>query len=177
MPHYTLKEMIDLMEPQAVRDKSLIVRCIGGLTQYAAELRQRAIPNEQTRIPILRELVSEMAAYWNLEEFSDGGTPEAYQKDFDSRVAGAERAGEPLATTHEQKTDAIFGLYRYAMDMIPSLGADGVQAVTVCKDLIHTLAREWAFDLPRLNTMCGNIETSLREQAECERKLGMGGLQ
>ena len=101
MPHYTLKEMIDLMEPQAVRDKSLIVRCIGGLTQYAAELRQRAIPNEQTRIPILRELVSEMAAYWNLEEFSDGGTPEAYQKDFDSRVAGAERAGEPLATTHE----------------------------------------------------------------------------
>ena len=38
----TLDELINAMEPQARKDKALISKCVDGLTEYAAELRQKA---------------------------------------------------------------------------------------------------------------------------------------
>lgn len=38
----TLDELINTMEPQVRKDKALISKCIDGLTEYAAELRQKA---------------------------------------------------------------------------------------------------------------------------------------
>ena len=175
MSQSTWNETQSPMEPQVVRNREVIVQCIGGLTQYAAELRQRAVPGEQARIPALRELVGEMAAYWSLWAFPDGRTPEAYQEKFDSRVAEAERTDAPLAATMEQIVATLFGLYIHAMDRIPHLGKDGIQKVTACKDLICTLKRDWNFNPAVLDAMPDNIETSLRKWFEREQTRDTGG--
>ena len=64
-----LDELIALMEPQAQRDKKLIVQCIDGLTEYAAELRQKAGDAGKAKSSALRELIDwliqDIAAFWN----------------------------------------------------------------------------------------------------------------
>lgn len=60
----TLDELINAMEPQARKDKALISKCVDGLTEYAAELRQKAGDAGKEQISALRRLVDELAGYW-----------------------------------------------------------------------------------------------------------------
>ena len=53
----TLDELINAMEPQARKDKALISKCVDGLTEYAAELRQKAGDAGKEQISALRRLV------------------------------------------------------------------------------------------------------------------------
>lgn len=63
----TLDELINAMEPQARKDKALISKCVDGLTEYAAELRQKAGAAGKEQISALRRLVDELAGYWGLD--------------------------------------------------------------------------------------------------------------
>ena len=63
----TLDELINAMEPQARKDKALISKCVDGLTEYAAELRQKAGDAGKEQISALRRLVDELAGYWGLD--------------------------------------------------------------------------------------------------------------
>lgn len=56
-----LDELINAMEPQARKDKALISKCVDGLTEYAAELRQKAGDAGKEQISALRRLVDELA--------------------------------------------------------------------------------------------------------------------
>lgn len=60
----TLDELINAMEPQARKDKALISKCVDGLTEYAAELRQKAGDAGKEQISALRRLVDELAGYF-----------------------------------------------------------------------------------------------------------------
>lgn len=62
----TLDELINAMEPQARKDKALISKCVDGLTEYAAELRQKAGDAGKEQISALRRLVDELAGYRQL---------------------------------------------------------------------------------------------------------------
>lgn len=65
----TLDELINAMEPQARKDKALISKCVDGLTEYAAELRQKAGDAGKEQISALRRLVDELAGYTDAETF------------------------------------------------------------------------------------------------------------
>ena len=60
MLRMTLDELINAMEPQARKDKALISKCVDGLTEYAAELRQKAGDAGKEQISALRRLVDEL---------------------------------------------------------------------------------------------------------------------
>lgn len=64
----TLDELINAMEPQARKDKALISKCVDGLTEYAAELRQKAGDAGKEQISALRRLVDELAGYTSEKE-------------------------------------------------------------------------------------------------------------
>lgn len=67
MLRMTLDELINAMEPQARKDKALISKCVDGLTEYAAELRQKAGDAGKEQISALRRLVDELVGYWGLD--------------------------------------------------------------------------------------------------------------
>lgn len=64
MLRMTLDELINAMEPQARKDKALISKCVDGLTEYAAELRQKAGDAGKEQISALRRLVDELVGYF-----------------------------------------------------------------------------------------------------------------
>lgn len=67
----TLDELINAMEPQARKDKALISKCVDGLTEYAAELRQKAGDAGKEQISALRRLVDELAGYADKQELEE----------------------------------------------------------------------------------------------------------
>ena len=162
---YTLDELLQLMEPQARKDKAMTVRCIDGLTQYAAELRQRGGSEGQAKIPALRELVGQLTTYWGLQEEPGGMDKAGHQAAFDRRVEEAAITATPLEATGAQKSDAVYGLYRYAMDLIPNLGVDAQADVEGCRDLIRELEAWWDFGSPALDRLCDEIDQTMTAQA------------
>ena len=94
----TLDELINTMEPQVRKDKALISKCIDGLTEYAAELRQKAGDPGKAQTPDLRRLVSELEGCWGLDtEVVD------YVAAFDRKIQEADQATHPWAPTQEQR--------------------------------------------------------------------------
>ncbi len=73
----TLDELINTMEPQVRKDKALISKCIDGLTEYAAELRQKAGDPGKAQTPDLRRLVSELEGCWGLDTLDEGDIHDA----------------------------------------------------------------------------------------------------
>lgn len=177
MPYYTLNELAESMEPQARKDKAMAVRCIDGLTEYAAELRQRAGAAALDRISSLRELVGYLAAYWGLRDEPGGMDDVGYQEFFDHRLAEAGTAERPWSPTPEQKSDTVYGLYRFAMDLIPNLGVEAEKDILGSRDLIREIEQSWDFGSPLLDRLCAHIETAMEAQAAWEAKFEMGGIQ
>ena len=176
MQMYTLGEFAQRIEIQARKDKALAVRCIDGLTQYAAELRQRGGSEGQATIPALRELVGQLPTYWVLQEEPGGMDEAGHQAAFDRRVEEAAITDTPLEATGAQKSDAVYGLYRYAMDLIPNLGVDAQADVEGCRDLIRELEAWWDFGSPALDGLCAGIDEAMAAQAAREREFEMGGI-
>lgn len=173
MPYYTLDEVAESTEAQAKADKALAVRCVGGLTQYAAELRQKAGPGAQERIQALRELVGCLASYWGLEDEPGGMDEAGCREAFDRRLAEAGEADRPWSPTPEQKSDTVCGLYRYAMDLIPNLGVEAEKDILGSRDLIREIEQFWDLASPTLDQMCAGIETAMQAQAAREAEFEM----
>lgn len=89
----TLDELITLMEPQAQRDKKLIVQCIDGLTEYAAELRQKAGDAGKAESSALRELIDRLEGYWGLDNSGENRLSA-----FDRRMPGGGTIGAAVGT-------------------------------------------------------------------------------
>lgn len=164
------------METQARKDKALAVRCIDGLTQYAAELRQWGGAEGLAKITALRELVGQLPTYWGLQDVPDGMDGAGHQAAFDRRVEEAAIAAAPLEATGAQKSDTAYGLYRYAMDLIPNLGVDAQADVEGCRDLIRELEAWWDFGSPVLDGLCAEIDQAMAAQAAREQGFEMGGI-
>ena len=174
---YTVDELIKQMEPQARKDKALAVRCIDGLTQYAAELRQKVYPQGENKIRALRELVGQLSPYWGLQDEPGGMDGTGYQAAFDLRVAEAAATASPLEVTSAQKSDTVYGLYRYAMDLIPNLGVDAQADIFGARDLIREIEKFWDFGSPMLDDLCADIDHAMSAQAARERDFEMVGIQ
>ena len=177
MPVYTLDELLKEMEPQGRKDQALAIKCIDGLTQYAAELRQRGGPEGQAKIPDLRKLVGYMADYWALGTAPGGLDGADCQEKFDRRIEEAGAAATPWYPSPGQKSDVVLGLYRYATDLIPNLGSEAKDEIIGCKALIREVEAFWDFGSPLLDQLCDDIDTELQEQISRENKLEMGGIQ
>ena len=128
----TLDELINTMEPQVRKDKALISKCIDGLTEYAAELRQKAGDPGKAQTPDLRRLVSELEGCWGLDtEVVD------YVAAFDRKIQEADQATHPWAPTQEQRGAVMKGICLHSVDIISSLGADDARGrVAGCERLI-----------------------------------------
>ncbi len=116
----TLDELITLMEPQAQRDKKLIVQCIDGLTEYAAELRQKAGDAGKAESSALRELIDRLEGYWGLDNSGENRLSA-----FDRRMREAEQSEQPWAPVQDQINGAVLGLYagqsRFTQDGLSAL--------------------------------------------------------
>lgn len=172
---YTLDELLQAMEPQAQKDKALAARCIDGLTQYAAELRQRGGPEGQAKLPALRELVGQLPTYWGLKDEPDGLDESVCHAAFDLRIAEAAATATPLEATGAQRSDTVYGLYRYAMDLILNLGVDAQADIEGCRDLIRELETWWDFGSPVLDGLCAEIDQAMAAQAAREAEFDATG--
>ena len=105
--------------------------------QRSRRLREDGISTGkgQAKIPALRELVGQLPTYWVLQEEPGGMDEAGHQAAFDRRVEEAAITATPLEATETQKSDAVYGLYRYAMDLIPNQGVDAQADVEGCRDL------------------------------------------
>lgn len=177
MPYYTLDELAESMEAQARKDKALAVKCMEGLAQYAAELRRKAEPSGRERTPALRELVGRLACYWALEDVPGCMDEAGYLEAFDSRMAAADAGRPPWSFTPAQKSDTVYGLYRYAMDLIPNLGVDAQGDILGARDLMREIERFWDLGSPVLDALCAEIETAMQAQAAREAEYEMRGFQ
>ena len=156
----TLDELINAMEPQARKDKALISKCVDGLTEYAAELRQKAGDAGKEQISALRRLVDELAGYWGL----DAKTVD-HVTAFDRKIQEVDQAVHQWTPTQEHRDAVIQGLYLYAIDMISSLGSDGArESVTECERLMREIAGFWGYESPALDDLYAQIRASLKDQ-------------
>lgn len=169
----TLDELITLMEPQAQKDKELIIQCIDGLTEYASELRQRTGDVGRAKSAGLRDLIAEMEGYWGLN-----CSGEDHLVAFDHRMQAAEQSKRLRTPTKEQISSAVLGLYRYAMDMIPNQGADeAAELVRECEQLMRDIAAFWNCATSSLDDLCLQIQDALQNQREWENTASMGGIE
>ena len=169
----TLDELINTMEPQVRKDKALISKCVDGLTEYAAELRQKAGDAGKEQISALRRLVDELAGYWGL----DAKTVD-HVTAFDRKIQEADQATHPWAPTQEQRGAVMKGICLHSVDIISSLGADDARGrVAGCERLIQEIAGFWDFDSLVPDDLCAQIEASLKEQEVWENTVEMGGIQ
>ena len=169
----TLDELITLMEPQAQRDKKLIVQGIDGLTEYAAELRQKAGDAGKAESSALRELIDRLEGYWGLDNSGENRLSA-----FDRRMREAEQSEQPWAPVQDQINGAVLGLYRYAMDMIPGQGAsEAAEQVAECERLMRNIAAFWNCASPSLDSLCSQMQEALRDQSEWENSVRMGGIE
>ena len=177
MPWYTIDELAESMEAQVRKDKALAVKCMEGLAQYAAELRQKAGSGGREQTPALRELVGRLACYWVLEDDPDCMNEAGYLEAFDSRMAEADAGRLPWSFTPSQKSDTLYGLYRYAMDLIPNLGTDAEKDILGSRDLIREIEQFWDLGSPVLDGLCAEIEAAMQAQAAWEAEFAMRGIQ
>ena len=169
----TLDELINAMEPQARKDKALISKCVDGLTEYAAELRQKAGDAGKEQISDLRRLVDELAGYWGL----DAKTVD-HVTAFDRKIQEVDQAVHQWTPTQEHRDAVIQGLYLYAIDMISSLGSDGArESVTECERLMREIAGFWGYESPALDDLYAQIRASLKDQEAWENTVEIGGIQ
>lgn len=168
----TLDELINAMEPQARKDKALISKCVDGLTEYAAELRQKAGDAGKEQISALRRLVDELAGYWGL----DAKTVD-HVTAFDRKIQEVDQAVHQWTPTQEHRDAVIQGLYLYAIDMISSLGSDGArESVTECERLMREIAGFWGYESPALDDLYAQIRASLKDQEAWENTVEIGGI-
>lgn len=169
----TLDELLSAMEPQAQKDRALIAQCIDGLTEYAAELRQKDGGAGKVRTPYVRAMIDRLESYWVLDN-----SDESFLDTFDRRMREADQAVQLWTPTEEQMRGTVLGLYRYATDMIPGQGADyAAEPVTECEQLMREIAAFWGINSRNLDDLCIRMKDLLREQRAWEKTVEMGGIE
>ena len=176
MPTYTLNELIEEMEPQRERDRTLAKSVIKGLTEYAAGLRRKGTPEDQAKIPALRQMIGNFADYWVLSEEPGGMDAMGHQKNFDHRMETANTKTKRLPPLGDQ-IDTLLGLYRYAEDLIHNFGSEAREDVADCRALFQEVKAYWKLSAPLLDQLYDKIDTTMQEQILHEKDLEMGGIQ
>ncbi len=115
---YNIDEYIAQIEPRYHIYNEQISRCISGLTTYAA---QQTAAHQDAQIPMLRDLVMELACFWNLDggldKASDERMEQQYGGNFDQAVSEARQSGQVPEFTDQAKRDVLTGLEVYMQEM------------------------------------------------------------
>ncbi len=142
---YNIEEYIAQIEPRYRIYNEQISRCISGLTAYAA---QQAASGQDVQIPMLRDLVMDLACFWNL----DGGLDKASEKrmerqyggSFDQAVSEARQSGQCPEFTDQAKRDVLTGLEVYMQEM--TLDGDMGEWIQNTDELVQRLRSEWQME-------------------------------
>ena len=143
---YSVSEFLELIEPTYQIYEKQISRCISGLTAYAA---QQAAARQDEQLPMLRNLVMEMASFWNL----DGGMDHAaddrmerrYGGGFDRTVSEARQSGQFPALSSQAKEDVLSGLEVHIQELSNNEGPD--EWIEKSTSLARQLQSEWRMAL------------------------------
>ncbi len=107
----SLDEFGALIQPRYRIYTEQIRRCVSGLTVYAA---QEAAAHRDSQLPMLRQIIIEMACYWTLDGHLDKDFEEQlelhYGGDFDRAVSEARQSGLVSELTDQAKQDVLTGL-------------------------------------------------------------------
>lgn len=154
----------------------MMANCIDGLTEYAAELRQRAGERGKEQTPILRDLVDKLVSYWNLAMGQTDGN--SYLADFDQRMQEADQAEQPLAPSQEQVDYFMKGLCGYVIDMVSGQGSEyAKKAMECCEKLMREAAEFWGIASPTLDPLFEEMQTEIQKQQEYEMQFEAEGSQ
>lgn len=143
---YSISEFLELIEPTYQVYQEQISRCISGLTDYAA---QRAAARQDGQLPMLRNLVMEMACFWNLDGGMDRAADERmeqkYGSGFDRAVSEARQSGQSPALSSQAKEDVLSGLEVHIQEMSNNEGPD--EWIEKSASLARQLQSEWRTEL------------------------------
>jgi len=137
-----LSEYIAQIDPRYRAYHEQIKRCISGLTTYAA---QHAAACQDDQIPMLRDLVMQMACFWNLDggldKASDDRMEQQYGGGFDRAVLEARQSGQSPEFTDQAKRDILTGLEVHIQELDFNEGLwDWLQS---SRGLVQRLRGEW----------------------------------
>ena len=142
--------------------KDIMPRCIRGLTLYAAELRQRyGEAPEFDKSEDIRELIQNIAMYWNLDDNTEEIARQRFIEPFDGVLEEAILCEEPLPESAELMLSAIFGLYRFAEDLTNTQGTDAADQIEALMETMREVADLWGFSADRVEELCDMIESRL----------------
>lgn len=149
---YTLEELSAVLEPVYRSNETFIRNCITGLTQYGACL---AAEHQDAQIPELRQLITDMAEFWNLDrdESKDGylRLREKYGGAFDWAVAQARDSRQAPGLSAEAQGSVLYGLELHAKEMTASGGLE--RWVQQCDKLTEQLHEKWREPSPQMGGM------------------------
>ena len=140
---YTIDEYLALIKPTYDAYTEQIRQRISGLITYAG---QQAAINQDEQLPMLRNLIMEMAYFWNLDgcmEYTAGMEPQ-YGGIFDQTVAQAREEGLPPAITDQVKQDILTGLGVHIQEM--QINEDMEELVQRSDSLARQLQSEWQME-------------------------------
>lgn len=160
MPYYTLDELIKKMEPQYVRDKTLMRECTAGLTLYAAQYAARDM--DSPKIAEMRNLVELLACYWGLDDGGEAKLQRDFLRPFDNLIGLVPSGASLDAEIVKYRAATILGLHRYGIEMAFCQGADCKDDILAMRDLMHEIARAWDFESPVLENMAHELESEVR---------------
>lgn len=141
-------------------DKSLIDKCIIGLTQYATALKHDNLPDAENKIASLRELIGELSGYWVLDKGLDCEMSKRYLEPFDDNVRRAEWQDN---TRISNIASVVNGLYRYALEMIACQGTELEDEILACSHLIREIAEYGDFDSDIFDEICRDINNQVSQ--------------
>ncbi len=142
---YPIDEYLALIEPRYRVYEEQVRRCISGLTTYAA---QQAAAHKDAQLPMLRDLVMELASFWNLDGDLDKDSDERMERQygggFDQAVLSARQSGQPPALTDQEKQDVLTGLEVHTQEM--SNNGDDDRWIQRNSSLVQQLRDEWQME-------------------------------
>jgi len=165
----TLNELIEKMEPQNIRDKSLIRKCIDGLTVYASQQAQADAMS--SKIPEMRTLIENLAAYWGLDDGSIENSKRDFLEPFEKSIKAAMQGAE-LDNGYQHSAAVIYGLYRYGEDMVCSQGDIAKDYILSASELMKEISSAWDFESHVLDDLTARLEAEVQSFSEP----AMGGM-
>jgi hypothetical protein len=160
MPTYSFDELQRMMEPQALRDRALIRRCIDGLVFFAARLAEDDPHSPQ--IPEYRQLIDTLVSYWGLDSGENVKRAEDYLKIFDDRVKEAAAGGLVNTYTYQTGDDIILGLHRYGMEMVVAQGDSAIADIMSVSKLMKEIGPDIDFEPETLRVLTAELEAEAR---------------
>lgn len=157
---YSLEELMKNDEEHEAADKSLMGRCITGLTIYAVQFQQQhGNYASSDKVKEIRNLISEISGYWVLDDFFQTSATKQYLDLFDRHMV--DTSGNLYLQQPLVGDSTLYGLYRYAMEMVICQGNDSRNEIVRNKKLIQEITAYWHCWSPTIDRMCNQIDTAL----------------